>query len=631
MAYAIDSKLYELMASRVQDYAIFLLSVDGRIMSWNVGAVTIKQYTAAEIIGQHFSIFYTPADIARDWPAYELSRAKAEGRFEDEGWRVRKDGSRFWANVVITALRDDSGELLAFSKITRDLTARKREEEALRESEERFRLLVDGVQDYAIYLLTPEGLVNSWNSGARRIKGYEAAEVIGTSFARFYEAADRDAGRPWMELAMARQTGRAEDEGWRVRKDGSRFWARVVVSALYDADGGLRGFAKVTQDLTRYRHSQALELTAASLNDFIAVLAHELRNPLAPISHAARLIDMAGEVESTRRMAVGVIERQSAQLARIVDDLLDVSRVTRGKLLINPKPTSVADVIGRALETVRPALEAARHTLVVDLPGELPRVNADELRLTQAVVNLLTNAVRYTDPGGKISVTAYSKREEAATSVCIAVKDNGRGIDADLLQTIFGMFVQGKDALSRPASGLGVGLALSRGIVELHHGTLTAFSEGHGSGAEFVISLPAAQPASLASQAAMRPSTRFTTNRRRILVVDDNVDAAQVMAALLASHGHEAVCAHNGADALALFDTFGPEVVFLDVGMPGMNGLEVARRIRERNRQPPPRIVAVTGWGKPDDLLRTQQAGFDAHMMKPVVEAALLDILEKAP
>jgi len=631
MANAIDPKLYELMADRVQDYAIFLLSVDGRIMSWNAGAATIKQYRADEIIGQHFSIFYTPADIARDWPSHEINRAKAQGRFEDEGWRVRKDGSRFWANVVITALRDDSGKLLAFSKITRDLTARKREEEALRESEERFRLLVDGVQDYAIYLLTPEGLINSWNSGARRIKGYEAAEVIGSSFARFYVAADRDEGKPWRELALAREAGRAEDEGWRVRKDGSRFWAKVVVSALYDAEGSVRGFAKVTQDMTQHRHSQALELSSKSLNDFIAVLAHELRNPLAPISHAARLIAMAGEVESTRLMALGVIERQSAQLARIVDDLLDVSRVTRGKLLIDPKPAAVADVIGRALETVRPAMEAARHTLVVDLPDELPSVNADVLRLTQAVVNLLTNAIRYTEPGGHISVKAHSVQEEGATSVRIAVRDDGRGIDADLLESIFDMFIQGKEPLSRPATGLGVGLALARGIVELHHGTLRAFSEGHGRGAEFVISLPAAQPAPLALHAPVRPSTRFTVRSRRVLVVDDNVDAAQVMTSLLASHGHEAICVHNGADALEAFDAFDPDVVFLDVGMPGMSGLDVARRIRERNRKPPPRIVAVTGGGKPDDLARTHQAGFDAHMMKPVVETALLDVLEMAP
>src|SRR5690242_4692003 len=254
-----DSSLYALLVERVQDYAIFLLDATGRIMSWNTGAAAIKGYAPHEIIGQHFSIFYTPADIARDYPAFELKRATMDGRFEDEGWRVRKDGTRFWANVIITALRDDKGKLLAFSKITRDLSERKRQEEAMRESEERFRLLVEGVQDYAIFMLNPEGIVTSWNMGARRINGYEANDIIGKHFSRFFTADDIAEGKPWAELAIAREQGRVENEGWRVRKDGTTFWARVVVTALLDNDGRLRGFAKVTQDLTQRRHSEALE------------------------------------------------------------------------------------------------------------------------------------------------------------------------------------------------------------------------------------------------------------------------------------------------------------------------------------------------------------------------------------
>ena len=245
-----DPSLFALLVERVQDYAIFLLDIHGRIMSWNAGAANIKQYSSHEIIGRHFSTFYTQADIARDWPAFELKRAMMDGRFEDEGWRVRKDGSRFWANVVITALRDDAGKLVAFSKITRDLSERRREEEALRQSEERFRLLVDGVQDYAIFLLSPEGVVTSWNVGARRILGYEAGEIAGKHFSRFYMAEDIAEGKPWAELAIARESGRVEEEGWRRRKDGATFWARVVVTSLYDSDGNLRGYAKVTQDLT---------------------------------------------------------------------------------------------------------------------------------------------------------------------------------------------------------------------------------------------------------------------------------------------------------------------------------------------------------------------------------------------
>ena len=490
MAVTPDPALFQLMADRVRDYAIFLLDTDGKILSWNAGAMAIKQYSADEIIGTHFSIFYTPADIERDWPKYELKRAMLEGRFEDHGWRLRKDGSRFWANVIITALRDDDGNLLAYSKITRDLSERKREEESLRQSEERFRLLVDGVQDYAIYMLNPHGLVTSWNLGARRIKGYESAEIIGRHYSRFFTDEDIKAGKPWTELAMVRQHGRAEEEGWRVRKDGSKFWARVVVSALYDADGTLHGFTKVTQDLTQRRHAEALETSAGNVNDFIAVLAHELRNPLAPIRNAVHLQKITKPGDPVHAASLQIIERQSSQLARIVDDLLDVSRIVRGSLAIDCKPATVASIVERAVETARPHIEAGQHTIEVKLPPDRLEVHVDELRLTQALTNILNNAARYTDQGGHIFVTVSRSESEGRPQVTISVRDTGRGIEPDFLQSIFGMFVQGKNLLHRPATGLGVGLALARSIVELHHGTIEASSAGPGSGAEFIIRLP---------------------------------------------------------------------------------------------------------------------------------------------
>ncbi|HVJ23586.1 MAG TPA: PAS domain S-box protein, partial [Burkholderiales bacterium] len=376
------------MADSVLDYAIFLLDPQGYILTWNPGAQRAKQYTAEEIIGRHFSIFYTVADMERKWPALELQRATMEGRFEDEGWRVRKDGTRFWASVVITALRDESGKLLAFSKITRDLSQRREQDEKLQRSEERFRLLIEGVQDYAIYMVSPEGMVTSWNAGARRIKGYEAAEVLGKHFSRFYGADDIAAGKPWAELAMAREHGRAEDEGWRVRKDGSRFWARVVVTALRDADGRLYGFAKVTQDMTQQRHAAALEEATRHVHDFIAVLAHELRNPLAPIRNAAQLLQGAPPGGEDFEVARRAIDRQSAQLSRIVDDLLDIGRITRGAFSIHPKAIDLRDIATRALEAARPGIESARHELSVDLPDEPIPLQGDEMRLIQALTNV---------------------------------------------------------------------------------------------------------------------------------------------------------------------------------------------------------------------------------------------------
>ena len=626
-----DDHIFRLMAERVQDYAIFVLDTQGRIASWNIGAARIKQYTAAEILGKHFSIFYTPEDIARKWPEHELKRALMEGRFEDEGWRVRKDGTRFWANVVITALRDDRGKLLGYSKITRDLTERKRHEADLRESEERFRLLVDGVQDYAIYMLNPDGVVTSWNKGARRIKGYAASEIIGRHFSAFYEPADIEAGKPWAELATAREQGRAEDEGWRLRKDGTKFWARVVVSALHGADGELRGFAKVTQDLTQRRHAEALEDAARKLNEFIAILAHELRNPLAPIRSAVQILARVKpgqpEFETVRR----AIDRQSAQLVRLVDDLLDVNRVTRGTLDMQRSRQDARELISRAVEAARPGIEEARHTLELQIPeGDYP-LEGDGVRLAQSLTNILNNAARYTDPGGHI---ALSLRREGGDSpiIEIRVKDSGRGIEPEQLESIFGLFVQGRGNRERHQSGLGIGLALSRSILELHQGSLEARSEGAGKGSEFILRIPALRSDGEKAPAA-RPAMTATVPKvmhvRRILVVDDNVDAATMLSAMLLAQGHDVKIVHGGIEALQAADAFRPDIILLDIGMPGMSGFEVARRLREQKRRPAPLIVAVTGWGKLEDELRGREAGFDLHLMKPIEGEQLVKVFER--
>jgi PAS domain S-box-containing protein len=284
----IDDSIFRRVVEQSRDYAVFVLDPEGHIRTWNLGAQRLKGYRPEEIIGKHISVFYTPPAIDSGWPAHELKVAAREGRFEDEGWRVRNDGSRFWANVIITALRDDAGHLIGFSKFTRDLTDRRLHEEAMRQSEERFRLLVEGVQDYAIYMLDTEGVVSSWNAGARRIKGYTREEIVGRHFSNFYTPEDIEAGKPWEAMAQAKGAGHFESEGWRVRKDGTRFWARVVLTPLHDDQGHLRGFAKVTQDLSQRRQLLALEKASQNVNEFIAMLAHELRNPLAPIRTAWR-------------------------------------------------------------------------------------------------------------------------------------------------------------------------------------------------------------------------------------------------------------------------------------------------------------------------------------------------------
>ena len=619
----LDPRIYQLLVEQTLDYALFVLDPGGHIQTWNAGAERLKGYTPDEIIGRHFSIFYTREALDAGWPAHELKVAAAEGRFEDEGWRVRKDGSRFWANVVITALRDENGRLIGYAKITRDFSERRLHEEALRQSEERFRLMIEAVQDYAIYMLDPQGMVTSWNAGAQRIKGYRRDDVLGRHFSRFYEQKDIDAGLPWEELAAARREGRAESEGWRVRKDGQRFWARFVLTPVYDQDGHLRGYVKVTQDLTERRHAQDLEKATKNVNEFIATLAHELRNPLAPIRTATQVMAKTPPGDPLHESMRRTIERQGAQLARIVDDLLDITRITRGQMPIEHAAVDLADAVRRAIETAAPQIQAGRHTLDVDVPAQGLGVRGDLHRLSQAIGNLVGNAARYTPSGGNIAIKG---RAEGGSAV-LRVRDTGRGIEPHVLPRIFDMFVQGRQPADRVTGGLGVGLALARRIAELHGGSLDAASEGENRGSEFTLRLPLAQAA--ASTAAPQSAAAPAATARRILVVDDNVDAAVTLAQLLKSLGHETVAVHDGTAALKAVVDFRPDTVLLDIGMPGMDGYEVARRLQAMKKERAMRIIAVTGWGQEADRQRSREAGFDVHLVKPVDPSLLLRVVEQ--
>jgi PAS domain S-box-containing protein len=1071
---------FDQLVASVKDYAIFRLDREGRVLTWNTGAERIKGYAAEEIIGQHFSRFYPPEAAASGWPAYELREAAATGRFEDEGWRLRKDGSRFWASVVITALRDESGDVRGFLKITRDLTERKRAEDKLRLSEERTRLLIEGVKDYAIFALDPQGRVATWNPGAERINGYKAPEIIGQHFSRFYPPEDVESGKPGRELEIALADGKYEEEGWRVRKDGSRFWASVVITPLLDEHGVLRGFGKVTRDLTERRQAeesarrllleeaarQAAEASAAeaqraqreerrqreqlhttlssigdavivtdtqgvvtflnpvaqeltgwapqeaagrSLEDvfpivnentrqaaenpvakvlregvvvglanhtvllrkdgretpiddsaapirgedgqvagvvlvfrdvtearravearlhlaaivessddaiisqtldgkiaswnrgaerlygypadevlgkslailvppehpdelpalierlrrgesvdhyetlrlrkdgtrvhvsltispvrdadgrtvgaskvardisaakrqeaalrflsgaskalaevtdvastlqkvaglalpgfadwcavdmldadgalrrvavahkdpakvqmaldlqrryppdpdapvgvwnvlrtgkpelmpeipesvlrsarseevtrvllelglksymgvpltvrgrvigvltfigaesgrrygpddlrladdlaqraavaienarlyselkeadrrkdeFLAMLAHELRNPLAPIRNALEVLKAAGANPEALEQSRQIAERQLQHMVRLVDDLLDVSRIMQGRIELRKEPVALADVVATAVETARPMLDARDQHLDVSLPPEPLWLEADAMRLTQVIANLLHNAAKFSQHAGRIRLTAGRQNAEAVVSV----RDEGAGIRADLLPHVFDLFVQGDNTLERSQGGLGIGLTVVRKLVELHGGTVAAFSKGAGQGSEFVVRLPALDRAPAAPSEPADANARGPEHRR-VLVVDDNVDAAESMATLLRLWGHDVRLAHSGPDALRAAEGYHPEVVLLDIGLPGMNGYEVAPRLRQQENATPMFLVAMTGYGQDDDRRRAREVGFDHHLTKPVDPTMLQDLVARLP
>jgi PAS domain S-box-containing protein len=492
--------LYQLLVESVSDYAIFALDPSGVILSWNAGAERIKGYTAEEVIGRHFSIFYPPDAFAADKAGLELRTAARDGRVEDEGWRVRKDGSQFWASVVVTALRDPQGRLVGFAKVTRDLTERRAAEERLRSSEERLRVLIHSVRDYGIFLLDPDGRVASWNEGARRIKGYEAEEILGRHFSVFYPDAARLSGFPDHELEVAREVGRFEDEGWRVRKDGTQFWANVVITALFGDDGSLIGFAKVTRDLTERRLAQQREVEDArrladaeassrAKSGFLAAMSHELRTPLNAISGYAQLMQegIAGAVSEQQREYLSRIIVSQQHLLAIVNDLLNYSRIEAGEVSYERAPVVMREVLERVLAMVTPQAERKRLRLSLGTCDAAVVALADQLKTEQIVLNLISNAVKFTPERGAVALSC-GRQEGGAT---IEVRDTGPGIPLEMQQAIFEPFVQLGRTLTSTHEGAGLGLAICRDLARAMGGDVSVEST-LGAGATFVLRLPAA-------------------------------------------------------------------------------------------------------------------------------------------
>jgi PAS domain S-box-containing protein len=970
-----------LLVETVVDYAIFMLDPDGRVATWNFGAEKIKGYKADEIIGQHFSKFFPPEDIASGKPERELRLAADLGRFEDESWRLRKNGSRFWANVIITALRDETGKLRGFGKVTRDLTVRRAAEERLRQAEERFHKLVDAVTDYAIYMLDAEGHVATWNSGASRTKGYEADEIIGKHFSLFYTDEDRNAGRPQTILDTVRREGRFEEENWRVRKDGSRFWADVVLTALYDANGAVTGFAKVTRDLTvrreseekdrkllreqtareiaereevklreseaRYRdlskrlevvlegvtdgisvqdpsgrvvfantaaaricgfvsgaelistppaeivarfemldangepvevaalpgrrvlagentaaalvhvreratqrdwwveirasavfgedgrpslainvwhdvtaeHRQGMDAqylakataalghslaydemlaTLASLvvpsmadwcsihvrdgdtlrevtvshanaqtqalveefrrrfppdpkhargvwgvlrsgvaevfnditeetlmqrtndpealhllrrigmtsavlvpiqvqegvigvmalvyarpgrrydraavalveelgrragvalenaqlyraaqeaarvaeeaarraeqavkaaehasrakDEFLATVSHELRTPLnAILGWSTLLKDRVRDPDATKPLEV--IHRNAQAQVKIIEDILDVSRVITGKLRLDPRPADFVVIIRDAIEVLRPSAEAKKIHIEFKPSTDFCLIVGDPERLQQVVWNLLSNAVKFTPPRGGVEVSLGYE----GSSVALMVNDTGQGIEPDFLPFVFDRFKQADSSITRRVGGLGLGLALVRHIVELHGGHVEAMSEGIGKGASFRVVLPvrAVAPADVTAPPIQKEASSESVLERavltgvRVLVVDDEPDARDLIAAVLAGVGAEVQTARSASEGFDAFQRFRPDVLVSDIGMPDEDGFSFMRRIRALPRTEGGAVpaLALTAFAREEDRSKALRVGYTAHVGKPV-------------
>jgi PAS domain S-box-containing protein len=626
-----DNDRYRILVDAITDYAIFMLDPQGRISSWNAGAQRFKGYEAAEIIGQHFSQFYTEEDRADGVPARALRTAAEEGRFETEGWRVRKDGTRFWAHVVIDPIRAPQGELIGFAKVTRDLTERQVAGETLRQSEEQFRLLVQGVTDYAIYMLDTEGRVTSWNAGAQRIKGYRPDEIIGDHFSRFYTEEDRKAGEPAKALRTAAAEGRFEKESWRVRKDGTRFWAHVVIDPIRGDDGKILGFAKITRDITeRLRAQRTLEqarqalfqsqkldaigqLTGGIAHDFnnllMAVLGslELLRKRLPPDPKAAALLDNA------------VLGAQRG--AALTQRMLAFARKQELKVEGVDIHSLVEGMRGLLERSIGPSIE-----LRVRLAAEVAPVFTDANQLEVALLNLAVNARDAMPAGGLLTIEATNAVVDETSDlglppgpyVRLSVVDEGEGMDERTLARATEPFFTTKGI----GKGTGLGLPMVHGLAEQSGGRLALYSQP-GEGTRIELWLPQADEARtiMAASDTLRCEARAAASLT-VLAVDDDELVLTNTAAMLEDLGHRVIVASSAEAALKALARHGVDLVITDYAMPHITGLALAKQIATRHPDLP--VVLATGYAE----LPPGEGEALPRLAKPYGQAELVQVLE---
>jgi PAS domain S-box-containing protein len=597
---SISEDPFRLLVQSIVDYAIYLLDPDGVVTSWNAGAERIKGFQTNEIIGQHFSQFYTPEDRAAGMPERVLDIARREGKYQGEGWRVRKDGTRFWANVVVDAIKADDGRIIGFAKITRDMTEQREAHQALIEAERRFRILVQGVTDYAIYMLDPEGHVTNWNAGAQRIKGYRPDEIIGQHFSRFYTPEDFEAGTPARALQTARDTGRYEAEGWRMRKSGERFWASVVIDAIRDDKGELLGFAKITRDMTEKREAQ-LRLEESreqlfrsqkmeALGQLTGGLAHDFNNLLTAIlgasDLAARNVD---KPDKLHKMLDGI--RSSAQRgASLTKQLLAFARAQP----LDIKSIDLRSFLDDVTTLLRPSLRS-NIEVIIETADKLWNIDADAGALELSLLNLAFNARDAMKDGGTLRISATNQLLDGKPEglrgrhVALSVADTGSGMTRETMDRVFEPFFTTK------AFGEGTGLGLSQvfGFAKQLGGAVTVES-APGQGSAFVIYLPASRGAP-ATDSSHADSVH---GRGRVLIVEDDVLVAELAAGMLGELGFEPVVSHSAKEALDTLAAGGrPKLIFSDVVMPGgISGIELAGKVRKRFPELP--ILLTTGYSE---------------------------------
>ena len=542
--------------------------------------------------------------------------------FERSDYRIefrllRSSGEPVWVAARGRGVYADDGSVVGMIGVVQDITQKQQVEEL----RGRLAAVVESSTD-AIISKTLEGIITTWNQGAEHLFGYKAHEVIGQPVTLLFPANQSNE-----EPAILRRIKAGERvapyQTVRVRKDGRHIDVSLAVSPIRDSHDRIIGASKIVRDITHQKEvEEALRETDKRKDEFLATLAHELRNPLAPIRQAALISQAPGATDAQKRWSHEVISRQVQHMALLLDDLLDISRITRGTLALRLQATDLASIIDAAVETARPSIDGKRHSFSLQLPQESVAFLADPMRLAQVLANLLTNAAKYTDPDGRIGLQATAEDG----TITIRVTDNGIGIPPEAMGNLFGMFSQVKSSKDRSEGGLGIGLALARGLVELHGGTIEARSAGTERGSEFIVRLPIRTQRVRQTDEPARSGAE-TALRRRVLIADDNRDAAESLAMLLQMEGHEVTVVHDGREAITAFEKMQPDAALLDIGMPGLNGYEIARAIRRSPLGRDVTLIAVTGWGQDNDKAQAAEAGFNHHFTKPVEPDAITALL----
>jgi PAS domain S-box-containing protein len=606
------------------DDAIISKTLTGQIVSWNAAAERLFGYGAQEMIGKLTTAIIPSERLAEE---HEIIPRISRGERVDhlETIRLARDGRRVEVSLTISPVRGPTGQVVGAFEVAREIGERKRAERI----QAQLAAIVESSDD-AIVSKNLDGIIQSWNAAATRIFGYTADEAVGQPITLIIPTNLHVEERAI--IARVRAGKRVEHfDTVRITKDGRLIPVSLTVSPIHDTKGTVIGASKIARDISeRRRAEKALRETEEGLrlanqrkDEFIALLAHELRNPLAPIRYALAAGKQGAATPEQRERFHEIIERQVAHMSRLLDDLLNVAHITRGTLELRKNTIELTAVLATAVEAARPFLDAKQHQLSVELPAEAPRLDADPIRLAQVFSNLLINAAKYTDAGGQIRIKASIERD----ILLVSVRDSGIGIPAEMMPRLFEMFSQAPHTLDRSQEGLGLGLALVRGIVQLHGGSVSARSEGLNRGSEFTVRLPLGVPTPIA-QASAEPISPVDAEAVRVLVVDDNEDAAEMCATLLELAGHDVRRAYNGRSALALATAFRPRVVLLDIGLPDIDGYEVARLLRRAPWAAGISLIAVSGWGQERDKQHALEAGFDHHLTKPIDLQALACVLQ---